>query len=535
MTSGATGQQVSGVQILSGQSRTPSTVAAGGVAFDSLGAGTTQVSATSPGLVAGPPITVNVTAPGMTLPFFPRTAAAGTTEGSGFRAILNAPAPTDVTITIASSNPAVALVAPNDTTTPGTASVDIVVPAGQTNAFYRLDAVEGGEGQTATITATAPAGYTPPPAGTVTVNPLGFDIIGLSTTHTSFDIDDPFLVRLREVIGGNVTGSEKSLRAGHPGLTFTFDNSNASVAQLVTSGATGQQVSGVQIPNGQSRSRTPSSVAAGGVAFDSLGTGTTQISATATGQTGLVAGPAITVTVDTPTITLFSLPTIVGGGLQVNGFRVRLGAPAPAGGIDVTLAVSNAAIALIGPFNTTAAGSGNLVLSIPAGSTDAIYSIQGVPGAGLGGDQTVTLTASAPGFVDEIGTITVRQPALDILGLNLTTTAAAADDPFAIRIGIANDTGTAMQSEQVWRPDLGDLTVGVFSSNDTVGQVVTLTSSGATVNVTIPAGGSRSPGNVAGGGVALDPLTAGTTTVSASIPGFLTTNPGGNRLVNVIP
>ena len=92
-----------------------------------------------------------------------------------------------------------------------------------------------------------------------------------------------------------------------------------------------------------------------------------------------------------------------------------------------------------------------------------------------------------------------------------------------------------MQSEQVWRPDLGDLTVGVFSSNDTVGQVVTLTSSGATVNVTIPAGGSRSPGNVAGGGVALDPLTAGTTTVSASIPGFLTTNPGGNRLVNVIP
>ena len=92
-----------------------------------------------------------------------------------------------------------------------------------------------------------------------------------------------------------------------------------------------KKVTGVQIPNSQSRSRTPTTVALGGVAFDSLGTGTTQVSATAAGQAGVVAGPTVTVTVDTPGITLFSLPATIGGGLQVNGFRVRLGAPAPAG------------------------------------------------------------------------------------------------------------------------------------------------------------------------------------------------------------
>ncbi|MFQ5705349.1 MAG: hypothetical protein ACE5HT_15195, partial [Gemmatimonadales bacterium] len=52
-------------------------------------------------------------------------------------------------------------------------------------------------------------------------------------------------------------------------------------------------------------------------------------------------------------------------------------------------------------------------------------------------------------------------------------------------------------------------------------QLVTTASTGASVTVQIPVGGAQSASNVATGGVAFDPLTSGSATVSATIPGIV--------------
>lgn len=63
-------------------------------------------------------------------------------------------------------------------------------------------------------------------------------------------------------------------------MTATVVNSDAGVGQLTTNATTGQSVS-VVIAEGSYDS--PSSVAAGGVAFDALASGTTTVSADISG------------------------------------------------------------------------------------------------------------------------------------------------------------------------------------------------------------------------------------------------------------
>lgn len=70
------------------------------------------------------------------------------------------------------------------------------------------------------------------------------------------------------------------------------------------------------------------------------------------------------------------------------------------------------------------------------------------------------------------------------------------------------------------------LTTTVTSSNATAGQLVTTATVDQGVTVQIPSRENRSANTVATGGVAFDPLASGDTTVSATIPGFITTTNG---------
>jgi hypothetical protein len=83
----------------------------------------------------------------------------------------------------------------------------------------------------------------------------------------------------------------QAVRAGGTALSASISNSNGSAAQLVTTALSGNLVS-VSVQPTQSSS--PSTVALGGVAFDPLAQGTTQVSASIT---GLVTLPAATVNV----------------------------------------------------------------------------------------------------------------------------------------------------------------------------------------------------------------------------------------------
>ena len=138
---------------------------------------------------------------------------------------------------------------------------------------------------------------------------------------------------------------------------------------------------------------------------------------------------------------------------------------------------------------------------------------------------TVTVTATATGFSPGTGTVTLVQPALRIEALPASIGATANQVPFYVRVGTSNASDTDLSAFQAVRAGL-TLTVTVTNSNQSAAQLVTLDGGAQTRTVTITTNQSNSPTSVASGGVAFDPLQSGTTTVSASIPGFISTLAG---------
>ncbi len=134
----------------------PTTMATGGVDFDPIAGGSTTVNATAAGFRAAAPVDVTVSAPAISLFSLPGLVGAGLMSGT-YTARLGATAHGGVTVRITSSNPALLLVSRNATTV-GTASVDIPVANGSTDATYYIHGVEGARG-TVTLTATA-TGFT---------------------------------------------------------------------------------------------------------------------------------------------------------------------------------------------------------------------------------------------------------------------------------------------------------------------------------------------------------------------------------------
>ena len=209
----------------------------------------------------------------MTLLNLPGLVGGGLMTG-GFAARLGATAHGGVTVRITSSNPDVLLVSPN-TTTAGTPFVDIPVANGSTDASFVIHGVEGAQG-TVTLTATAP-GFTQAQS-TATVGDVGLQLSGLSTAPTTLSPNDEFSVNIGVLNASGGLASIQALRVGAPSVTVTVSHTNTAVGQLVTTSGPGQSRT-VTIAAGQSNS--PTTVAAGGVAFDPIGGGSTTVSATA--------------------------------------------------------------------------------------------------------------------------------------------------------------------------------------------------------------------------------------------------------------
>ncbi|HQX47695.1 MAG TPA: hypothetical protein PLC64_07430, partial [Steroidobacteraceae bacterium] len=137
--------------------------------------------------------------------------------------------------------------------------------------------------------------------------------------------------------------------------------------------------------------------------------------------------------------------------------------------------------------------------------------------------QTGTITASAAGYTDSApGVVTITPPVVDLLSLLTSIPVAAADDAFQVRLGSLNAAGTGLSVEQQAQAGGAGIVATVTLTNSVpagVAQLTTTAGSGQTRTVTIAAAQSRSPATVAAGGVAFDPLLAGTITVGSSIPG----------------
>ena len=240
------------------------------------------MSATAAGFRAATPVDVTVGAPGIALFSVPAAVGAGLQEGA-LTARLGATAHGGVTVRIASSDPAVALVS-RTATGAGAAFVDIPVANGSTDATYFIQGVRDARGRV-TVTASA-TGFTSQ-GSTLDIVAPALDIQALPSSVSATGATAVFYVRVGIA---NTFGTALSVTqevAPGAALVATLTNSVASVAQLVTT-AGGAQTRTVLIVPGSSNS--PTTLGAGGVAFDPLSAGDTTVTAAIPGTTTTAAG-----------------------------------------------------------------------------------------------------------------------------------------------------------------------------------------------------------------------------------------------------
>jgi hypothetical protein len=350
----------------------------------------------------------------------------------------------------------------------------------------------------------------------MTVVQPGIILAGLNSTMTTLSPDDDFYAFVGVPAGNSVNA--QSVRAGGSPITVTFDTDNVGVGLLTDGNVSGASVTAT-IATGLYY--TPTSLATGGVAHNPVGTGTATISASAPGVVTQPAGTQV-VTVSAPMITLTS--RTVGSGLQVNDGG-SMGATQH-GGVTLTLTSSDPNTMLVSPSATTP-GTASIDLQIPDGTNGFSFYVQGVEGA----TGTVTLSATANGFLDGTTTITVVQPGIAVTGIPASLAQGAPNDDFYAFIG--TPSGNSVSAQNV-RAGAGALTVTVTTSSAAVAQLATQSGTGASVTAVIQPGLYYTPTTFATGGFALDPLTPGQTTVSVSAVGYVT-QPSGTVAVTITP
>ncbi len=204
---------------------------------------------------------------------------------------LGASAHGGVTVRVASSDTFRILLAP-DVSTAGTAFIDLFVPDGSTNAtFY----VQGISGVTGNVTLTATNSQFATDTLNVELVQGVISINSLLTTNSAGAADDPFRVRTGYIHSNGSTFRSVGVSAGDAPLQVLVSSSNVAVGEVNTLVENGASVT-VEVAATQSFS--PSTVAAGGVAFDSIAAGTTNISVSAIGFDNSWSGSVVTVTVN---------------------------------------------------------------------------------------------------------------------------------------------------------------------------------------------------------------------------------------------
>jgi uncharacterized repeat protein (TIGR01451 family) len=435
-----------------------------------------------------------------------------------------------VTVTVSSNNPNV-LVSRNASTV-GSSSVGINVPNTISRFDYYIHALENTTA-TAIVTLSAPGfeseGYL------VTVVPSGIEIQGLTTTTTTFSPDDTGWYVQVGVPNAQNTGLAvgQAVRAGRPTpFVVTISNSNATAARLHSDepAQTGQSVT-KPIQQGIYYTQAAAAGTTYGLTLEPLAAGTTTVSVT--GPAGFVTMSTNgnrQVTVSAPAIGSLGT-TRLGSGLMV-AQSPFLGASAH-GGVTVTIQSNNSNVLVSSSPSTV--GGATATVTVPNNQSFFTYYVQGLENA----TGTATLTLSAPGFTGTTHGIDLIVPGVEFHGLLLdTTTLSPNSTQWYAQVGAPHPNGTALSEGQSVRPGrptplIVTLTssvpsVGVLSSDEPV-------ATGASVTKPIKQGTYFTEAVAAGTiyGLTFDPVGAGTTTVSASVPGFQTMTLAGVRQVTV--
>src|SRR5262245_60497658 len=157
------------------------------------------------------------------------------------------------------------------------------------------------------------------------------------------------------------------------------------------------------------------------------------------------------------------------------------------------------------------------------GAQAFLFYVQGREGQT--GTTSATVTASAAGFADGTANMSLVQGAIDLINVPANTTTLSGITNIYARTGIPNSQTapsslTQLQNVRAGAP--GALTVGFTSCAAAVADLLKAgPSASGSQTATIPIGGSNTPTDTTSGGVAIRPLLSGTTTITASVTGFL--------------
>jgi hypothetical protein len=472
-------------------------------AFDPLSGGTTLVSPQQPAGFSTPAtlttITANVAAPTITL----AGVAIGKDLQVGASVSLSQPAPAGgLTVTISSGDASRVLVSGNRNAVGlGTTTVTVLANQSTSSTFY-IQALAGTG--SVSLQASAP-GYTSASA-TIGLQPSGFAEstsgcpgCGLATfTTTTFSANTNiqlFAVRLNAA-----TSAYEATQEVRGGLSVDVSVTSTDVTGtgigLIT-------VSPVTITSGATNFLT---------AFHPVNAGTAAIDVhTPAGFTTSSNFTELTATVTAPSINLSTL--IIGKDLESQA-TISLQAPAPAGGLAVTLTSADSGRLVVSP-SATVAGSGSIVVTIPANNTAASFSAQALDGTG-----TVQLTASATGFSTGTTTVTLQPSGFYISSPgSITTTTLSPNTNINVSPVRLNPGTLAPLGGQALRAGLS-VDVQVTATDVTGTNVGSITTGTLTFT-----------GNVFPLSTAFHPQNVGTSSVAVSVPtGF--SQPSAQRVIN---
>jgi hypothetical protein len=133
------------------------------------------------------------------------------------------------------------------------------------------------------------------------------------------------------------------------------------------------------------------------------------------------------------------------------------------------------------------------------------------------------------------GVVNVVTPTVVIGSLPATTTSLSPNALFYVYVGPPTADGTWVRAAQPVRAGSAGVAVTVTSSNAAAGRLQTSAGAAASRTVTIPAGLANSGGSLAAGGIEFDPVGAGTTTVTAAVPGWVTVTGGAQGVTVTAP
>lgn len=445
--------------------------------FDPLEVGATTLTIEPPAGFATPAsgteISITITGPILNLG---DPGLVGKGLESSFRVDLAALAgPNGVPLTITSADPTRLLVSASPTDT-GTESVVVIVPPNAiTSAPIYIQALASNA--VIGVNVTSP-GYTPQ-TRLITLVPSGFALTtgNFSTTTTSpntnltvqaFSLDPVLLTRL----------VAQPLRGGST-VDVNVTSSNTTVGRITTSPL---HYSGGDVSQGTQ------------FAPSAAGTTTITVQAPPGFSTPATGATAVASVSQLPDVQVKNL-SLIGKDLQAQG-AVTLAAPAPAGGVAVTVSSDDTSRLLVA---TTATGAGqpSVVVNIAQGNTTANVFVQALSDTG-----TPTVTASASGYRSIASGVALKPTGFVFNNASFTISQSAPNTTLTLLASPLDPaTRVRLATSQAVRGGF-TINVPVTSSNPAAGVI--------TVSPVPFSGGAAT--------TQFDPIAVGTTTLSADPP-----------------